>query len=95
VYDVEKGVVSAVSLKNVKTGEQWREPVDGLFLAIGHIPNTKPFVGQLDLDPEGYIISHGGARTSIGRLPCRRRPGPRLSPGHYRRRRRLHGRDRG
>ena len=65
VYDVGKGVVSAVSLKNVKTGEEWREPVDGLFLAIGHIPNTKPFVGQLDLDPEGYIISHGGARTSI------------------------------
>ena len=65
VYDVGQGVVSAVSLKNVKTGEEWREPVDGLFLAIGHIPNTKPFVGQLDLDPEGYIISHGGARTSI------------------------------
>ena len=65
VYDVAQGVVSAVSLKNVKTGDEWREAVDGLFLAIGHIPNTKPFVGQLDLDPEGYIISHGGARTSI------------------------------
>ena len=65
VYDVEKGVVTGVLLKNVKTGEKWREDVDGLFLAIGHIPNTQPFVGQLDLDPEGYIISHGGARTNI------------------------------
>ena len=65
VYDVEKGVVTGVLLKNVKTGETWREDVDGLFLAIGHIPNTKPFVGQLDLDPEGYIISHGGARTNV------------------------------
>ena len=65
VYDVAQGVVSAVLLKNVKTGAEWREPVDGLFLAIGHIPNTKPFAGQLDLDPEGYIISRGGARTSV------------------------------
>jgi thioredoxin reductase (NADPH) len=65
VYDVGQGVVSAVQLKNVKTGDEWREDVDGLFLAIGHIPNTKPFVGQLDLDPEGYIVSHGGARTNI------------------------------
>jgi len=65
VYDVEKGVVTGVLLKNVKTGETWREDVDGLFLAIGHIPNTKPFVGQLDLDLEGYIISHGGARTNV------------------------------
>jgi thioredoxin reductase (NADPH) len=65
VYDVGQGVVNAVLLKNVKTGEEWREDVDGLFLAIGHIPNTKPFVGQLDLDPEGYIVSHGGARTNI------------------------------
>ncbi len=65
VYDVAQGVVTGVLLKNVKTGETWRQDVDGFFLAIGHIPNTKPFVGQLDLDPEGYIISHGGARTNI------------------------------
>jgi len=65
VYDLEKGVVTGALLRNVRTGEKWREDVDGFFLAIGHIPNTKPFVGQLDLDPEGYIISHGGARTNI------------------------------
>lgn len=65
VYDVEKGYVTGVKLKNVKTQETWVQEVDGLFLAIGHIPNTKPFAGQIELDPEGYIVSHGGARTSV------------------------------
>lgn len=65
VFDVAKGEVTGVQLRNVKTGESWRQPVDGLFLAIGHIPNTKPFVGQIELDADGYIVSHGGARTSI------------------------------
>jgi thioredoxin reductase (NADPH) len=61
----ETGVVSAAKMRNLKTGETWEEAVDGFFVAIGHIPNTKPFVGQLDLDEEGYIVSHGGARTNI------------------------------
>jgi thioredoxin reductase (NADPH) len=65
VYDAEKGYVTGVKLKNVKTGETWVQEVDGLFLAIGHIPNTKPFVGQIELDADGYIVSHGGARTSV------------------------------
>ena len=65
VYDVTKGEVTGVKLKNLKTGEIWDQPVDGFFLAIGHIPNTKPFVGQLDLDEDGYIVGHGGARTNI------------------------------
>jgi thioredoxin reductase (NADPH) len=65
IYDAGKGLVDGAQLKNVKTGESWREAVDGFFLAIGHVPNTKPFVGQLDLDADGYIIGHGGARTNI------------------------------
>jgi thioredoxin reductase (NADPH) len=65
ILDVEKGYVTAAKLRNVKTGETWTQEVDGFFLAIGHIPNTKPFAGQLDLDPDGYIIGHGGARTNI------------------------------
>lgn len=65
VLDVEKGFVTGAKLKNVKTGETWVEPVDGFFLAIGHIPNTKPFVGQLNLDADGYIIGTGGAQTNI------------------------------
>lgn len=65
ILDVGQGFVTGVKLKNTKTGEAWQQDVDGFFLAIGHIPNTKPFVGQLDLDEDGYIISHGGARTNI------------------------------
>jgi thioredoxin reductase (NADPH) len=65
IFDVEQGVVTGVQLKNVKTGESWRQDVDGFFLAIGHVPNTQPFVGQLGLDAEGFIVSHGGARTNI------------------------------
>lgn len=65
VYDVEKGEVTGVKLRNVKTHEIYDRPVDGFFLAIGHIPNTKPFVGQLDLDVDGYVVTHGGARTNI------------------------------
>jgi thioredoxin reductase (NADPH) len=65
VEDVAAKSVTGVKLRNLVTGETWRQPVDGFFVAIGHIPNTKPFVGQLDLDEDGYIISHGGARTNI------------------------------
>ncbi|MCZ2151643.1 MAG: thioredoxin-disulfide reductase [Bryobacterales bacterium] len=64
VFDADKGFVSGVRLRNVATGEVTDRDVDGLFIAIGHIPNTKPFAGQLDLDGDGYILSKGGARTS-------------------------------
>jgi thioredoxin reductase (NADPH) len=65
VYDVEKGFVTGARLKNVVTGEVTDRPVDGFFVAIGHIPNTLPFASQLELDEDGYIISRGGARTNI------------------------------
>jgi len=65
VYDVSKGLVTGVRLRDVVTGRTWDQEVDGFFLAIGHIPNTKPFAGQIDLDPDGYILSKGGARTNI------------------------------
>jgi len=65
VYDVSKNEVTGARLRNLEDGRSWDEQVDGFFVAIGHIPNTKPFRGQIDLDPEGYIVSHGGARTNI------------------------------
>jgi thioredoxin reductase (NADPH) len=65
IYDVEKGHVTRAKLRNVNTHKVYDQEVDGFFVAIGHIPNTKPFAGQLDLDPDGYIITHGGARTNI------------------------------
>ena len=65
VRDVEKGSVTGVRLRNVKTGETWEQAVDGFFLALGHIPNTAVFKGQIELDAEGFIVSKGGARTSV------------------------------
>jgi thioredoxin reductase (NADPH) len=65
VFDANQHVVTGVKLRNLLTDEIWDRDVDGFFVAIGHIPNTAPFVGQIDLDPDGYIISHGGARTNI------------------------------
>ncbi len=65
VYDVSKGEVTGVQLHNLVTNETYDREVDGFFVAIGHIPNTNAFAGQLDLDPDGYIITHGGARTNI------------------------------
>ncbi|MEO8127061.1 MAG: thioredoxin-disulfide reductase [Bryobacteraceae bacterium] len=65
VYDVNQNLVTGVRLRNLKTGAIWDQDVEGFFVAIGHIPNTKPFVGQLHLDPDGYILSAGGARTNI------------------------------
>jgi thioredoxin reductase (NADPH) len=65
LYDVEKGEVTGVKLRNLKTHETYDRPVDGFFVAIGHIPNTRAFAGQLDLDADGYIITHGGARTNL------------------------------
>jgi len=65
VHDVSKGEVTGVRLRNLVDGKQWDQAVDGFFLAIGHIPNTKVFQGQLELDAEGYIVSKGGARTNV------------------------------
>jgi thioredoxin reductase (NADPH) len=65
IHDVERGHVTGVTLRNVVTNEIYQRPVDGFFIAIGHIPNTKPFAGQLDMDQDGYIVTHGGAQTNI------------------------------
>jgi len=65
VYDTSLNLVTRVLLRNIERGDVWEQDVDGFFVAIGHIPNTKPFVGQIELDPDGYVVSKGGARTSI------------------------------
>ena len=65
IHDKSAGVVTSARLRNVKTSEVWNEQVDGFFVAIGHIPNTAVFKGQIETDPDGYIISKGGARTNI------------------------------
>jgi thioredoxin reductase (NADPH) len=66
VLDPAKGKVTAVRLKNLKTGAQSEKPVDGLFVAIGHVPNTAVFKGQIDLLPNEYIkIAPGTTQTSV------------------------------
>jgi thioredoxin reductase (NADPH) len=63
--DPKTGGVTGVSFKNVKTGKTEGFKCDGLFIAIGHEPNTKLFVGQLELDPAGYIVTRDGTKTSV------------------------------
>jgi thioredoxin reductase (NADPH) len=65
VYDVGKNLVTGVRLRNTATGAVWEQEVDGFFVAIGHIPNTKVFRGQVETDADGYILSRGGAKTNI------------------------------
>jgi thioredoxin reductase (NADPH) len=65
IFDVTLNAVTGVRLRNTVTGKVWEQPVDGFFVAIGHIPNTKVFRGQIDTDADGYILSKGGARTNI------------------------------
>src|SRR5205814_2946286 len=63
--DPNAGGVTGVRLKNLKTGETRDFKCDGLFVAIGHEPNTKLFVGQLELNPVGYMLTHDGTRTNV------------------------------
>ncbi len=65
ILDPDQGKVTGIKLKNVKTDEVTEKNCDGVFLAIGHTPNTSIFKGQLKMDKMGYIISKDGAKTSI------------------------------
>jgi len=59
-------LVTGVRVKNVETGEAKTLPVKGVFLAIGHIPNTDPFKGKLDMDENGYLLTqHHSSKTNI------------------------------
>jgi len=57
--------VTGVVIRNTQTRETRDLAVEGVFVAIGHTPNTKLFEGQLDLDANGYIVANDGTRTSI------------------------------
>jgi len=65
VYGDAKENVEAINLRNTDTNKTSRLPVEGLFIAIGHEPNTKVFQGQLELDPAGYIVTKDHTRTSV------------------------------
>ncbi|MGB2716444.1 MAG: thioredoxin-disulfide reductase [Vicinamibacterales bacterium] len=59
------GTVRAILLRNNKTGLMKELAVEGVFVAIGHTPNTQLFAGQIDMTPAGYIVTHAGTRTSV------------------------------
>ena len=65
VRDPSAGVVSGLTLRNVKTGAVKTIDVDGVFVAIGHSPNTALFRGQLDMDDSGYLKTTEGGKTAI------------------------------
>ena len=61
----EGGQVTAVRLRDLETGELREIPAQGIFVAIGHDPNTKLFLDQLDHDEAGYLVTHDGTATNI------------------------------
>jgi thioredoxin reductase (NADPH) len=65
IRDGGKGEVTSMVLRNTRTGGRTEVPVSGVFVAIGHTPNTSMFQGQLELDRNGYIITHDGSKTSV------------------------------
>lgn len=65
ILDVEKGSVEAVKIKNLKTGEESVYPTNGVFVAIGHKPDTEIFDGVLEQNETGYLLVEGGSRTAI------------------------------
>jgi thioredoxin reductase (NADPH) len=65
VHDMDKNNVEMVTLRNTETNEKKTLAVEGLFVAIGHDPNTKVFKGQLDMDAAGYLLTHDGPKTNV------------------------------
>ena len=64
IRDVGKGRVEGAVLRHLKTNQTTEIRCDGIFVAIGHIPNTRLFEGQLEMDANGYLITHQGTATS-------------------------------
>jgi thioredoxin reductase (NADPH) len=65
VSDVAKNSVEALHLRNPETGQASTLTVEGVFVAIGHDPNTQAFRGQLDTDENGYLVTRNGSQTNI------------------------------
>ncbi len=65
IKDITKGEVTGLVLTDTVTGVVTELPIDGLFIGIGHTPNTKLFAGQLTLNEAGYIQTHNGSRTNV------------------------------
>ena len=70
IHDAVKGEVTGIVLRDNITGARRDLEVDGVFVAIGHIPNTSLFKGQLDLTPNGYIATNGTRTNVPGVFAC-------------------------
>jgi thioredoxin reductase (NADPH) len=60
-----EGEMSAIKVKNLVTGDSSTIELKCVFVAIGHSPNTKPFVGKLNMDADGYLIQNEGTKTNL------------------------------
>jgi thioredoxin reductase (NADPH) len=65
VLDVSRGEVTGVALENTKSGDVTFKIADGVFMGIGHSPNTALFRGQLEMNEVGYLITHEGSKTNV------------------------------
>lgn len=65
ILDADKREVSGIKLRNAKTKEEFIKPVHGVFIGIGHEPNTSLFRGQLEVDDLGYLITREGSKTNV------------------------------
>jgi thioredoxin reductase (NADPH) len=65
IHGADVGHVTGVRLRDTQTDAEEDLACDGVFVAIGHIPNTEIFQGQIELDPAGYVVVHAGTRTSV------------------------------
>jgi thioredoxin reductase (NADPH) len=65
IKDLDQGKVTSLVLRDTRTGEKSELAVDGVFIGIGHVPNTALFKGQLAMHDNGYLKTHDGSRTSV------------------------------
>jgi thioredoxin reductase (NADPH) len=65
VHDLAQKEVTGLTLRDLKTNAVWDFPTNGMFLGIGHIPNTKIFEGQLETDEDGYLIATKNVFTRV------------------------------
>ena len=65
VYDISKKEVTGLKLRDARNGKSWDFPISAMFLGIGHIPNTKVFEGQLEMDQDGYLKTTSYVLTRI------------------------------
>jgi len=62
---VKQNKVTGVVVRNLKTNAKQELPVAGVFVAIGHVPSTEIFKGQIEMDADGYVLCQKGASTSV------------------------------